>query len=130
MANVSYSITSVLAGNSSYTYWGDSSTLSTAPMLSTAAPATPAMSPPFRLHTWEKVAFTTGLTLLIALTLLGNILVVVSFYTYRPLRTVTNYFIVSLSLSDIMVAVISMPVWITFVLLDMNFSLHGGKVSY
>jgi len=44
-----------------------------------------------------------------ALTLFGNILVCLSVYIERTLHTVTNYFIVSLAVADIMVAVLVMP---------------------
>ena len=73
------------------------------------------------LHTFtesEKAIFTTGLTILSLLTLFGNTLVIVAFYKYRPLRTRTNYFIVSLSISDILVALISMPVWAVVIMTD------------
>ncbi|ELT96301.1 hypothetical protein CAPTEDRAFT_192109 [Capitella teleta] len=42
-------------------------------------------------------------------TVFGNTLVVLSVYKEKTLRTVTNYFIVSLALADIMVAVLVMP---------------------
>ena len=43
------------------------------------------------------------------LTVFGNVLVVLSVYCERSLRTPTNYFIVSLAVADIMVAVLVMP---------------------
>ena len=43
------------------------------------------------------------------LTLFGNVLVCLSVYKERPLRTITNYFIVSLAVADILVAVLVMP---------------------
>jgi len=42
-------------------------------------------------------------------TAFGNALVCVSFWTERSLQTVTNYFIVSLAVADLMVAVLVMP---------------------
>lgn len=42
-------------------------------------------------------------------TVFGNVLVVMSVYRERSLRTVTNYFICSLAVADIMVAVMVMP---------------------
>ena len=42
-------------------------------------------------------------------TIFGNILVVLSVYKERSLRTVTNYFIVSLALADVLVALLVMP---------------------
>lgn len=43
------------------------------------------------------------------LTLFGNMLVCLSVYIERTLHTVTNYFIVSLAVADIMVAILVMP---------------------
>jgi dopamine D2-like receptor len=42
-------------------------------------------------------------------TIFGNILVVVSVYREKSLHTVTNYFVVSLAISDITVAAVVMP---------------------
>ena len=42
-------------------------------------------------------------------TVFGNILVVLSVFRERSLQTVTNYFIVSLAIADIMVAILVMP---------------------
>lgn len=44
-----------------------------------------------------------------AVTLFGNVLVCVSVLVERSLHTVTNYFIVSLAVADIMVALLVMP---------------------
>lgn len=53
----------------------------------------------------------TGLTLglIIIFTLLGNCLVVLAVVLFRRLRSVTNYFIVSLAVADLTVAVLVMP---------------------
>ena len=59
---------------------------------------------PTTRHYW-----TLSLLVLPALTLFGNILVCLSVYIERSLHTVTNYFIVSLAVADIMVAVLVMP---------------------
>uniref|UniRef100_A0A1B0FK81 G-protein coupled receptors family 1 profile domain-containing protein n=1 Tax=Glossina morsitans morsitans TaxID=37546 RepID=A0A1B0FK81_GLOMM len=42
-------------------------------------------------------------------TLFGNILVILSVFRERSLQTVTNYFIVSLAIADLLVAVVVMP---------------------
>lgn len=42
-------------------------------------------------------------------TIFGNVLVVVSVYREKSLHTITNYFVVSLAISDITVAAVVMP---------------------
>jgi hypothetical protein len=49
------------------------------------------------------------LSSIVILCLCGNILVILSVFTFRPLRTVQNFFIVSLAFSDMLVAIIVMP---------------------
>lgn len=48
----------------------------------------------------------------IILNLVGNIMVVVCFYHFHHLRTKCNYFIISLSMADICVALFAMPFWL------------------
>ncbi|CAF3374875.1 unnamed protein product, partial [Rotaria sp. Silwood2] len=49
------------------------------------------------------------LSSIVVLCICGNILVILSVFTFRPLRTVQNIFIVSLAFSDMLVAIIVMP---------------------
>lgn len=42
-------------------------------------------------------------------TIFGNVLVILSVYRERTLQSVTNYFIVSLALADLLVAIGAMP---------------------
>jgi len=58
----------------------------------------------YRLQYW-------ALSLLVfpAVTLFGNMLVCLSVFIERTLHTITNYFIVSLAVADIMVAILVMP---------------------
>ena len=61
------------------------------------------------IETWEAVLYVAFALVCIAWTIVGNILVVLSVFTYRPLRHVTNFFIVSLAVSDLTVAICVMP---------------------
>ena len=49
------------------------------------------------------------------LTLFGNCLVILAFVVGpRSIRTFTNYFVVNLAVSDILVGCVSLPFWIVF----------------
>lgn len=50
------------------------------------------------------------------LAVFGNGLVVASFIRHSRLRTITNYFVVSLAVADILVGVVSIPIWISMLL--------------
>lgn len=54
---------------------------------------------------WEAII----LSMIIMLTVVGNILVILSVFTYKPLRIVQNFFIVSLAVADLTVALLVMP---------------------
>lgn len=64
--------------------------------------------------------------ILILVTLFGNILVCVSFYSFPNLRTICNYFIVSLSVADILVALLAMPFWLIVQLNNTAWPLSNG----
>lgn len=55
----------------------------------------------------------TFIALQIVVALGGNFIVVASFCTFRDLRTKCNFFIISLAVSDILVAFLAMPFWFT-----------------
>ena len=65
---------------------------------------------------------------LIILALGGNFIVCASFYTFRDLRTKCNYFIISLAISDILVALVAMPFWLTIQLTD-NKWIYGQELK-
>ena len=73
--------------------------------ISNATTSSGNLSPPLRILSF------CFLLLIIAMTLFGNILVILAFKNVHKLRTVTNYFVVSLAIADILVAVASMPIW-------------------
>ncbi|KAM3958440.1 octopamine-Tyramine receptor [Aphomia sociella] len=58
---------------------------------------------------WEAICTAIILTLIIISTIVGNILVILSVFTYKPLRIVQNFFIVSLAVADLTVAILVLP---------------------
>lgn len=58
------------------------------------------------------------------MTLSGNTLVILAFKTYRKLRTKTNYFVISLAIADILVALASMPIWGAYILKGPGWQPH------
>lgn len=57
----------------------------------------------------QAIATIVVLCFFIFTTLIGNILVILSVFTYPPLKIPPNYFIVSLAAADITVAVLVLP---------------------
>ena len=66
-------------------------------------------TPDDTLSTVEVVSYSVALSALIAATIFGNILVVLSVFTYAPLKTIPNFFVASLACADLAVAVLVMP---------------------
>ena len=73
----------------------------------------------------------TFLIIIILLALFGNVLVVIAFRVFQNLRNMTNYFIVSLAVADILVAAISMPVWGAYIITgpEWKFDIWVEQVS-
>ncbi|XP_063721267.1 muscarinic acetylcholine receptor M1-like isoform X2 [Symsagittifera roscoffensis] len=63
-------------------------------------------------------------------TITGNILVLVAFRRERKLRTVTNYFLVSLAVSDLIIGLISMPLYSIYVLKDETWIFHENFCTF
>lgn len=66
------------------------------------------------------------LTLLVLVTIIGNILVCLSVVLVRKLRKPQNYLLVSLAVSDLFVALIVMPFAMVFELHDGTWPLSDG----
>lgn len=63
-----------------------------------------------------EICFTIGILLLITVfTVVGNVLVIMSVCTYRPLRSAQNFFIVSLALADLTVAFLVLPFNVAYI---------------
>lgn len=77
--------------------------------------------PPALFHTEPiNIVGAVAMGILIILTIFGNSIVCASFYTFRDLRTICNYFIISLAISDILVAILGMPFWLILQLEDLS----------
>lgn len=87
-----------------------------------------ALPPLFHTEPWN-IAGAVAVGLVIVLTIFGNAIVCASFYTFRDLRTICNYFIISLAISDILVAILGMPFWLILQLTDLsNNSVIKGEL--
>lgn len=78
---------------------------------------------------WEALLVTVILTIIIILTIIGNILVILSVFTYKPLRIVQNFFIVSLAVADLTVAVLVLPLNVANMMIGRwEFGIHLCKL--
>lgn len=67
---------------------------------------------------WEGYTASVFMSFLIILTLVGNMYVVMAIFIYKPLRSVQNFFIISLSVADMAVAILVMPFHISNILVN------------
>ncbi|XP_035206292.1 tyramine/octopamine receptor-like [Stegodyphus dumicola] len=71
----------------------------------------------YPMSTLEAILTALALAFIIVSTIFGNVLVIISVFTYRPLRNVQNMFIVSLAVADITVAVLVMPLNVAYTIM-------------
>lgn len=78
---------------------------------------------------WEAIGTAVILTLIIVVTIVGNILVILSVFTYKPLRIVQNFFIVSLAVADMTVAILVLPFNVAYSIRGRwDFGIHMCKM--
>lgn len=64
----------------------------------------------------ETIITSVLLSIITISTIIGNVLVILSVFTYKPLRIAQNFFLVSLAVADLTVAVLVMPFNIVHIL--------------
>ncbi|EDO33608.1 predicted protein [Nematostella vectensis] len=73
------------------------------------------------------VLSTSFIGILSVLTLVGNFMVLATFCMCKELRSITNYFLVSLSVADILTAVLSMPIFLVLRITNDKWNFPGGQ---
>lgn len=78
---------------------------------------------------WKALLLTIILSVIIILTIVGNIMVILSVFTYKPLRIVQNFFIVSLAVADLTVAILVLPFNVAHMIIGRwTFGIHLCKM--
>ncbi|XP_072233998.1 dopamine receptor D4 related sequence [Leuresthes tenuis] len=77
-------------------------------MMDGVTPETPGES---HLRDYNYLALVLGIPLILII-ILGNVLVCLSVLTERSLKTATNYFIISLAVADLLLAVLVLPLYV------------------
>lgn len=81
------------------------------------------------MQQWQAIGTAVILTLIIIVTIVGNILVILSVFTYKPLRIVQNFFIVSLAVADLTVATCVLPFNVAYSIRGRwDFGIHMCKM--
>lgn len=80
--------------------------------------SSPFTSPQLHFSDTHKALTALGMGSIILLALFGNALVIFAFSLFKNVRSVNNCFILSLAVSDMLVVLIPLPMWMTYILSD------------
>ncbi|KAM4770986.1 muscarinic acetylcholine receptor M3 [Rhinophrynus dorsalis] len=67
---------------------------------------------------WQVILIAVFCGTIALVTVIGNILVILSFKINKQLKTVNNYFLLSLACADLIIGVISMNLFTTYIIMD------------
>uniref|UniRef100_A0A7N4PNB5 Muscarinic acetylcholine receptor n=1 Tax=Sarcophilus harrisii TaxID=9305 RepID=A0A7N4PNB5_SARHA len=84
----------------------------------TIANSTPVSHQPLSRHSlWEVITIATVTAIVSLGTIVGNILVMLSFKVNSQLKTVNNYYLLSLAFADLIIGIFSMNLYTTYILM-------------
>ncbi|KAG7508455.1 muscarinic acetylcholine receptor M5-like [Solea senegalensis] len=66
---------------------------------------------------WEAITIATVSAIVSLITIVGNVLVMLSFKVNSQLKTVNNYYLLSLAFADLIIGVLSMNLYTTYILM-------------
>ncbi|MEQ2162210.1 Muscarinic acetylcholine receptor M5 [Goodea atripinnis] len=69
------------------------------------------------LPLWEVITIATVSAIVSLITIVGNVLVLLSFKVNSQLKTVNNYYLLSLAFADLIIGVLSMNLYTTYILM-------------
>ena len=104
-------------------------TISSTPSLDTANTTLRPNIPETDGFTSSGIAKAFFVAVIIFVAIVGNLVVCASFTLFRNLRSMTNYFLVSLSISDILVSIFVMPIFLLYQLYLPRNYLTPDKVA-
>ncbi|XP_053568235.1 muscarinic acetylcholine receptor M3-like [Bombina bombina] len=67
---------------------------------------------------WQVVLIASFSGIIALVTVIGNILVILAFKINKQLKTVNNYFLLSLACADLIIGIISMNLFTTYIIMD------------
>lgn len=82
---------------------------------STFVNSTHVQDPPQSL--WETIAIATVSAIVSLITIVGNVLVLLSFKVNSQLKTVNNYYLLSLAFADLVIGILSMNLYTVYILM-------------
>ncbi|XP_013870897.1 muscarinic acetylcholine receptor M5b [Austrofundulus limnaeus] len=68
-------------------------------------------------NVWEVITIATVSAIVSLITIVGNVLVMLSFKVNSQLKTVNNYYLLSLAFADLIIGVLSMNLYTTYILM-------------